>query len=58
MRWPEGLKHTATRDRWFKKLQKLKPGLSLHDVARAEAKRLDKLVRMARRKKLIGLGPA
>lgn len=27
-------------------------------VARAEAHRLDKLVRMARRKKLIGLGPA
>jgi DNA-binding PadR family transcriptional regulator len=27
-------------------------------VARAEAQRLDKLVRMARRKKLIGLGPA
>jgi DNA-binding PadR family transcriptional regulator len=27
-------------------------------VARAEANRLEKLVRMARRKKLIGLGPA
>jgi len=32
--WPHELRHTGTRDRWFAKFSKLKPGLSLHDVAK------------------------
>jgi hypothetical protein len=34
IRWPRTLKHTRTRDRWFKHFAKLKPGLSLQRVSR------------------------
>lgn len=32
--WPSSLKRTGTRDRWFERFEKLKPGLSLQEVAR------------------------
>ena len=34
IRWPNKLKHTRTRDRWFKHFEKLKPGLSLQQVSK------------------------
>ena len=34
LKWPAGLKHTAIRDRWFKKFARLKPGLSLQKVSK------------------------
>ncbi len=33
LRWPVGLKHTATRDRWFERFSKLKPGMNLREIA-------------------------
>jgi len=34
LKWPTKLKHTAIRDRWFKKFAGLKPGLSLQQAAK------------------------
>ncbi len=34
LKWPTELKHTAIRDRWFKKFASLKPGLSLQQAAK------------------------
>jgi hypothetical protein len=34
IQWPNELKHTGTRDRWFERFAKLKPGLSLQEVSR------------------------
>jgi len=31
--WPVGLKHTATRDRWFEKFSQLRPGMNLQEIA-------------------------
>jgi len=33
LEWPSGLKHTATRDRWFEKFSRLKPGMNLQTIA-------------------------
>ena len=33
LQWPSGIKHTATRDRWFERFSKLKPGRSLQEIA-------------------------
>ncbi len=33
LEWPAGLKHTATRDRWFEKFSKLPPDLNLQEIA-------------------------
>ncbi|HWE93349.1 MAG TPA: hypothetical protein VG269_05185 [Tepidisphaeraceae bacterium] len=31
--WPAGLKHTATRDRWFERFTALEPGMSLQRIS-------------------------
>lgn len=31
--WPAGLKHTATRDRWFERFSQLPPGMNLQQIA-------------------------
>jgi hypothetical protein len=33
LQWPSGLKHTATRDRWFDKFSLLKQGMNLQEIA-------------------------
>jgi hypothetical protein len=33
LQWPSGMKHTATRDRWFERFSKLPPGLNLQQIA-------------------------
>jgi len=33
LQWPSGLKHTATRDRWFEKFAVLAPGMNLQEIA-------------------------
>ena len=34
IRWPGKLRHTRTRDRWFERFSKVKPGLSLQRVSK------------------------
>ena len=33
LEWPPGLRHTATRDRWFAKFSQLRPGMNLQEIA-------------------------
>ncbi|HWE04674.1 MAG TPA: hypothetical protein VG326_19870 [Tepidisphaeraceae bacterium] len=33
LEWPSGLKHTATRDRWFEKFSRLRPEMNLQTIA-------------------------
>jgi hypothetical protein len=33
LQWPAGLKHTATRDKWFEKFAQLRAGMNLQQVA-------------------------
>jgi hypothetical protein len=33
LQWPPGLRHTATRDRWFQRFAKLPAGLNLQEIA-------------------------
>jgi hypothetical protein len=33
LQWPSGLKHTATRDRWFQRYSQLRQGMNLQEIA-------------------------